>query len=291
MGIYAAVVFFGGALLAPWNYWLIQTLATTFPALAKNPFERYVTTSMMIVAVAGLYPLLRSLNIKSLRETGLVNPKGHGKELLAGLSLGLVSLATVAGLVLLSGARDLDFSLSTSRLVRRLSIAAISAAGVAVIEETLFRGGIFGGLRRVIKWPFALIVSSMIYSGVHFLEDAAFKEAITWHSGLELLPRLFGGGDPWSEVLPRFVNLTVAGMLLGLAYQRTGTLWFSIGLHCGWIFCLATYRALTESVQGTSRWLWGSGKMIDGWLALISLVLALALFARSPWGREKQASP
>ena len=38
--IYLAAVFIGGALLAPWLYWLAQTLASSFPHIANSPFHR-----------------------------------------------------------------------------------------------------------------------------------------------------------------------------------------------------------------------------------------------------------
>ena len=56
--IYIAVVFVGGALLAPWPYWLVQTGAQTSPKPANAPFHRYVNRSWLIPALAGLWPLL-----------------------------------------------------------------------------------------------------------------------------------------------------------------------------------------------------------------------------------------
>jgi hypothetical protein len=39
--IYIAVVFIGGALLAPWLYWLAQKGARTFPTIAAAPFHQF----------------------------------------------------------------------------------------------------------------------------------------------------------------------------------------------------------------------------------------------------------
>ena len=117
--------------------------------------------------------------------------------------LGLVSLAVVGGIVVAVGARDFNHTLTTARLVKKLIGAIFTAASVAVLEETLFRGGVFGGLRRVFYWPFALILSSMIYSLTHFLEGADYHSKVMWVSGLELLPRMFASDTSWAEAVPR----------------------------------------------------------------------------------------
>jgi CAAX protease family protein len=286
LGIYTAVVFIGGALLSPWVYRLVQNLGRSYPEIATTPFARYVSSTLMLVALAGLWPLLKSLSATSLRGIGLTSPLEHGRQLLGGLVLGLASLAVVAGLVVIFSARDFNHTLTSARLVKKLSGAVFTAAGVAVLEEALFRGGIFGGLRRVFHWPFALLVSSMIYSLTHFLGDVDYHSKVTWVSGLEVLPRMFGSDISLAAAVPRFLNLTLAGTLLGLAYQRTGNLWLSIGMHAGWIFWLATYRVITNETSVSATWFWGTNKMIDGWLAFLALGLTLALFSRLPLARK-----
>jgi membrane protease YdiL (CAAX protease family) len=231
--IYIVVVFFGGALLAPWLCWLAQHFAQSVPKLAAAPFHRFLDRSFLILALAGVWPLLRALGAKSLRETGLVPPYGQSKKLSGGLLLGFISLALVAGIVLLSGGRTLTAGASAGKIIGTILGAAGTAAVVATLEEILFRGGVFGGLRRMFYWPLALVLSSLIYALVHFLQRADVAGAVVWYSGLELLPRMLAGFTDFHALVPGFFSLTLAGALLGLAYQRTGNLYFSIGLHAG----------------------------------------------------------
>ena len=238
--------------------------------------------SFLILALAGVWPLLRALGAKSLRETGLVPPYGQSKKLFGGLLLGFISLAVVAGIVLVSGGRALTGGVSAGKIIETVLSAAGTAAVVATLEEILFRGGVFGGLRRMFYWPLALVLSSLIYALVHFLHRADFTGAVVWYSGLELLPRLLAGFADFHALVPGFFSLTLAGVLLGLAYQRTGNLYFSIGLHAGWIFWLKLFGAFTADVPQAATWFWGTGKMIDGWLAFIVLVLTLAVSSRLP---------
>lgn len=277
--IYVIVVFLGGALLAPWLYWLTQS-ALPGSHLAASPFHRYVDRSLLAIALIGIWPLLRSLGATSWRDVGLVKARGQWHRLAAGFALGFGSLACVAIMVLAAHGRQFNPNLTGKELVEKIAGAAVTAIVVALLEELLFRGAIFGALRKTWDWRAALIVSSMIYAIVHFLSRVDLAGPVTWSSGLELLPRKLEGFGDLKRVIPGFFNLTLAGILLGLAYQRTGNLYCSIGLHAGWIFWLKTYGTLTTAVAGSNIWLWGTNKMIDGWLALLVLAMAFLILTR-----------
>jgi membrane protease YdiL (CAAX protease family) len=86
----------------------------------------------------------------------------------------------------------------------------------------------------------------------------------------------------WAQAVPRFLNLTLVGVMLGLAYQRTGNLWFSIGMHAGWILWVKVYHLLTQPVWGSCKWFWGTVHVVDGWLATPVLILVSILITQSP---------
>jgi hypothetical protein len=291
LSVYVAVVFLGGALLAPWLYWLVQALADTFPSLAEKPFHRYVNRAMLVLALAGMVPLLRGFGATSFRAFGLVRPTGQGRRLLGGFVLGLASLALIAVTALVLEARQVAPDLTAGRVASRVAGGALTAVSVSLIEEVLFRGAIFGAFRQVTHWVTALLLSSAIYAILHFLESARQVGEVQWYSGLVLLPKMLRGFTDVERVIPGFFNLTLAGAMLALAYQRTGTLYFSIGLHAGWIFWLRVYGTLTDAKPGTSVWFWGTDRMTDGWLALLVLGLALGLLHRWLPERAQAAKP
>ncbi len=264
--IYILVVFVGGALLAPWLYWLVQSQAHLFPKLAANPFHRFVHRSLLGVALIGLWPLMRSLGATSWRDIGWVCPKGQWKKLSSGFLLGFASLAVIAVSALLFGAREINQNLASAVIAKKVSGAMATAVVVAVLEETLFRGAIFGSLKKVFHWVLALLLSSAIYAIVHFLANASWTSPVTWLSGLELLPKMLSGFVDWQQVIPGFFNLTLVGAILALAYQRTGNLYFSMGLHAGWIFWLRSVRGGYYRKGGGKRMVLGHRKN-DKWLA------------------------
>jgi membrane protease YdiL (CAAX protease family) len=288
LGIYIIVIFLGGALVAPWLYWLTQSFAPTFPHLASSPFHRFVNRSLLGLALIGLWPLLRALGARSWRDLGLVNPARQGRKLGAGFAVGFGSLAIVALTALGTGARALTEN--QAHLTRNLLGAALTAVVVAVLEEILFRGALFGTLRKVMNWGWALVISSMIYALAHFMESSRLTGPVLWHSGFDLLPRMLRGLGNWQDLVPGFFNLTLAGALLALAYQRTGNLYFSIGLHAGWIFWLKSYGVFTQGVPGANAWVWGGAKLIDGWMALLVLSTTLVVFLCLPFQSKSPAS-
>jgi uncharacterized protein len=288
--IYLIVVFVGGALLAPWLYWLVQTVAPD-SQLAHNPFHRFVNRSLLALALIGIWPLLHSLGATSLRDVGLVNPAKQWKLFLAGFAVGFGSLACAAVIILAAHERQFNSTLTFGQLASGVAGAIGTAFGVAIVEEILFRGAIFGGLRRFWDWRGALIFSSMVYAIVHFLQKADLPGPIVWSSGLQLLPQMLRGFADWDAVVPAFFNLTLVGILLGLAYQRTGNLYCSIGMHAGWIFWLRAYGMLTVAThENVTNPFWGSQKLIDSWLAFCVLAAPLLTMMLMPV-RKTRISP
>src|SRR3954462_1440219 len=168
--IYVFLVFFGGALVAPWLYWAAQSLAMHFGALqhlADRPFHRFVNRSLLLLALAGLWALLRTLGVGSWASVGLTPPRGQWRNLGAGFAWGFATLALVAGIGFLSGARSWNSNLTPLVFVKGLSGALVSAVVVALIEEVLFRGALLGSLRHFHPSALALLISSGFYALVH----------------------------------------------------------------------------------------------------------------------------
>ena len=289
LGIYLLAIFLGGAVLAPWVWHAVQAGGPWLAKAASKPFARYVVNSMLIVAVLGLWPFFRALGAKSRREIGLSGTVENADRILKGVGLGLASLAPVVGLALLTGGRVWREGLLVGVVTGKLIGAVFTAGVVAFLEEILFRGGMFGALRKVFDWRFALIVSAVAYAGAHFLEEVNFQGPVAWYSGLAVLPRMWHGLVNLQMLVPALFTLTLAGALLALAYQRTGNLYFSIGLHAGWIFWLAAGRLFTAVPANTSAWFWGTDKLIDGWLACLALGITLVVYWRLPVPRAEGA--
>jgi membrane protease YdiL (CAAX protease family) len=291
--LYLAGVFAGGALVAPWLYWGVQAAAEAIPALAgvaANPFSRFVNRALMLAAVAGLPWFVRGMGMRSWADVGLDPRHPRWRRFAAGFALGLLSLAAVCAIAVLGGARTLDTSRTPGEMAGRVAGVLATALVVGVLEELLFRGAIFGGLRRAVPWPTALLASSAVYAIVHFLARPDTPPGgVAWDTGFRVLPSMLRGMTDLHTLLPAFLSLTLAGVVLGLAYQRTGDLFASIGIHAGWIFWLKYYDALTNSVPGASPGLWGTNKLVDGWFACAAIVVVLAVVLAAGRGHPRRA--
>lgn len=277
LALYLVCVFIGGALLAPWPYHAVQALSSIFPELGEPRFHRFVHRSLLGFALLGAWPLLRSQGMASFAAMGLVPPAGQLRRLALGFSLGFGSLAVVALLNIALGGRAWNTDLSHAKLAAELVEATAVAAVVAVLEEALFRGVLFGVLARALRTGVAVWGSALIYALVHFFERPPFTDEVTWSSGLTLLPQMLRGFINVELLLPGFLSLTLAGVLLAQLYRRSGTLWISIGLHAGWIFWLRAYREVTREATVPVCTYCGSARLIDGWTTCAALVLLLVL--------------
>lgn len=78
------------------------------------------------------------------------------------------------------------------------------------VEEVLFRGLVFGNLRRK-SAAVGYLVSCLLFALLHVWQFAVVNQDITYF----LL----------------MIQYLVPGLVLAWVYDRTGTLWTSIGLH------------------------------------------------------------
>ncbi|GAA2698557.1 CPBP family intramembrane glutamic endopeptidase [Actinoplanes palleronii] len=99
--------------------------------------------------------------------------------------------------------------------------------GVATIEELLFRGVLFRIVEERWGSTIALVVSALIFGGLHLIND----------------PTAFWGA------------LAIAiegGLLAGAAYVATRSLWLPIGIHLGWNFAESGIFGATVSGSDTT---------------------------------------
>lgn len=274
--IYFVVVFVGGALLGP----VLYKITSGFGSLAKVPFHRFVDRAVLGMALICLWPLLKVMGIKSWAELGFQNGEEKWRDIVPGFLIGFCSLAVIAFFSIATGARKSHLPTSEHEIASHVLSAGLTAIVVAILEEVLFRGALFGSMRKAWRLGTALVVSSIIYALAHFVQKAPEPDVVTWGSGLAMLPQMFGKLGDVHALFPKGLVLFVAGVILAVAFQRTGSLFLSIGLHAGWIFWLKSYRFVSVPVRGEATWIWGTDELIDGWLSLLVLIGVLFVIDR-----------
>jgi membrane protease YdiL (CAAX protease family) len=153
----------------------------------------------------------------------------------------------------------------------------VAASIVPVLEELFFRGFILGVLLRSFSRLGALVLTSGLFSIVHFLkspDQTTPNDAVRWFSGFDSIAHSFGQfGDPML-LAAGFLTLFALGCILADARLQTSSLWLPIGLHAGWIFANGTFSKAAHRETLALPWL---GK--DLLVGIVPLILALASWA------------
>jgi membrane protease YdiL (CAAX protease family) len=163
---------------------------------------------------------------------------------------------------------------ATGSFLKRTMIPAVI---VPLLEEWLFRGLILGLWLRFTKPMVACLGTSLFFAFIHFLnppEGSVIADPTAAFAGFELLGKiLLHFGNPQFFVTD-FATLFGIGMILAWARLRTGALWFSIGLHAGWIAAFKGFNLLHQTVAGHPLRPWGVGADLrSGVLPLVTLAL------------------
>jgi uncharacterized protein len=271
LGVYVVGVFVVGGLVAPWLAVGVAALAQFWPVLAglaEHPFSRFVHRSLLLVAILGLWPLLKVAGMGSWGAVGWKASAGGYRRFGVGLLTVMMLMAGAGLLMLLVGARSWNAGV-TERIPAVLARAGSSGLVVGLLEEILFRGVLFGLLLRSLRLGPALVWSSVIYAALHFLGRPADPEEMRWWSGWGTVGGMISGLFMDARIIPAGLTLTMLGMLLGVCYWRTGDLFLSVGIHAGLVFSLKVLGSVTSPVAASHLWFWGSKRWIDGWLALV----------------------
>jgi membrane protease YdiL (CAAX protease family) len=271
--LYLLFVFIGAPLLSPWIYFGLQHLGA--PAI---PFRRVVDRSLLILALLAIWPLIKSLQIRSASEIGLRAFSPRDVE--RGFVFGSLLLLTAATAAILSGAAHWDAAFTPR--ANLLTSALLPAVTVPILEEILFRGAIFTSLRKTSNTTAALWISAAIYAIVHFFARPENPSHVQWNSGFTILAGMLAGFADLHTVIPGFLTLTLLGVLLALAYLKTGALYLSMGIHAALIFWIKIFNAATNPAPTANLWFWGTDRLIDGWFTFLLLAIATIVFAKFP---------
>ena len=253
LGYFGATIIFG-AVAAPILFGSAQWLAAhgIFPGLAQFDFEAFFHRALLLGALLFLWPFLRWLRIKGLRDLGLAPNRRRARDVAIGFLISALPVLCCGVFLLALG----NYTMRAHVAWEAIAAAALTATVVAIIEEMLFRGLFLGVLLRGNRPLAAALLSSGIFSIVHFLKAPdQTTTSVAWTSGFISLAHSF---DQFTEpmlVLAGFTTLFLIGVILAHARLCTGSLWLPIGLHAGWIFASAAFGKIAHREIVALPWL------------------------------------
>jgi membrane protease YdiL (CAAX protease family) len=219
-----------------------------------------------ILTAAGFAFFLRVLDYSQaplLPALGLPVDPTAGRQWATGLALGGILMTADVIFVACFGSIQFHLHLNRYMILRALAVAFLLLFG-ALSEELSFRGYPFQKLTESLGAFWAVVALSALFGAVHLWNPDA-RGILSWS----------------------FFNTLGVGLLFALARIRTGSLWFSFGLHFGWNFFqgavfglpVSGLREFTTFVIGTAH---GSSALTGGAYgpeasATCTIVLVLAL--------------
>ena len=292
--IWVAASLVSAAVIAPWLYrggkWLAAVAAEReLPGLIESlagscgraDFDRFFDRALLLSALLWLPLLLRRIRRLRLAGEPVSEPRRRFPvaSIAAQVLIGFAIAAALLGLlgILLDAAGAYALKPEPPGLGKFFRKAVIPAVAAPLIEEWLFRGLLLGLWLRFARPAMAVAGTSLVFAFVHFLKPPdGYEIVVPGHplAGFELLGKiLLHFTDPLFFVTD-FATLLVVGLILAWARLRTGALWFSMGLHAGWVFAFKCFNLLYQSIHPHSLRPWGIGESLrSGMLPLLMLGL------------------
>lgn len=222
---------------------------------------------ILIAAFLSLFIVRKLISRQSLTSAGLGGVKWPA-EFGEGWLLGTLLVATGYVLLVLSGmAQSQGWYFVPATFLGWLLLFILQP----FVEELLFRGYLMTLLARYFDMKIALIVSSLAFAIVHASND-----------GFTVMG---------------FITISIAGILFGLLFLKTGQLWLATGMHAAWnftqgvVFGFPTSGIRTYSITRTSTsgpaWLSGGSFGFEGSILAILVVIAAIWWYRKYLKEER----
>ena len=197
--------------------WTVKTATPLRHALAtlSKQLAPAFVAYLLLVKLIEQRPL-RELSVRDMAISGPV-----------GLVVGALLFSTVVAVLWLLGVYHV---VGTNAVVDWLPQILVAGIGAGIGEEIIMRGVLFRIVEEGRGTWFALAVSALVFGGAHIANP---------------------GATVWSSI----AIAIEAGVMLGLLYHVTRSLWACIGLHAAW-----------NIMQGTVYGIPVSGGIMQGWL-------------------------
>ena len=183
---------------------LIQLIGHHLPHAAR-PLWLVAAECVYAVAMLWLYTLLvRFFERRPLSELA---PRDMARYAAGGVVVGFMLFSSVLALLYLGGLVHFVQFGGAADVTIQASVSLAAAIG----EELLFRGAIFRITEEWLGTTVALIISAFLFGAAHALNTGA-------------------------TLIGVLAIALEAGVLLGVAYSASRSLWLPIGIHFGWNF-------------------------------------------------------
>ena len=258
-------------------------VAATLAAMGlRFPFPRIFDRTVMVTLLVAMLIGSRAMGFGALMRAGFAAPRANLARAAIGLGIALAAIATLFAFALASRAGGAP---TVGALAVRAAQFILPAILIGIIEEGFFRAFLLGGMRRDFGSRGALVVSSIFYAAAHLVRSPKHYYVTGFHAGAglgNLTASAAQLGHPIASAAT-LIGLFLLGMVLGEAFLLSGTVWFSVGLHSGFIMGAKTWGLIAQGGAPVSRWIAGPGPVPliaapAAWMIALALLVLLPKF-------------
>ena len=220
----------------------------------------------------------RDLNLDSLVSRGFKHPLAPSvARAIRGFVVAMCAIAILFALAFAVGGAGAGDHTAAAALIPKYLLSAIA---IAIIEEAFFRAFLLGGMMEDFGNRVALIASAAIYALAHLVRSPA-RYYVSGYQPAAGLFNLAHSVDQFSNpaiAIPTLIGLFLLGLVLGEAYILTGSVYFSMGLHCGFVLGSKLWPKIILNRAAISWWIAGGGAipLIGGAAAWVIAIVILA---------------
>lgn len=245
----------------------------------RFPFPRIFDRVVMVALFAAMALIWRRLNLPELLRRGFASPRVNARRALRGFGVAAAVISIFLAAALAIGAIGHGRIHHAAHLVPKYLLSAIA---IGLLEEGFFRAVLFGGMRDEFGRTGALLASSLVYAMAHLVRAPAHFYVTTLEpgAGFRTLAMSFAQFSHPSAAVPTLVGLFLLGIVLAEGYLMTGTVYFSAGLHAGFVMGAKLWPRLIAYRAHLPGWFTGWGHIplisgVGGWVAAAVLLLLL----------------
>jgi membrane protease YdiL (CAAX protease family) len=271
------------AVLLAWPAWL-----AAHALVPEWQFHRIVGRLWILLLLAGLLLALRRLGIRGRDDWGYGLPRpAFLREAGAGFAIGVATMLPMTLAMAALGILRLRPEFGGVMLAGAVGAGLAAGFGVAVLEETFFRGVMYRAIERESGFALAAWGTTLAYAAIHFFARSKIPaDEVAADSGLRLLTASLGHFAHPLPVLDSFVTLVAVGLLLAFVRRRTGAIAAPIGLHMGWVAVMkATIVTTRVNEDAAAAFLVGPFDGYTGWLVAAWAAILFAVAWSRGWLR------
>ena len=244
----------------------------------RYPFPRIFDRTVMATLFLAMLFAARDLNLGSLLSRGFKHPLAPSvARAIRGFLVAMCAIAILFALALAVGGAGVGDHEAAAALIPKYLLSAIA---IALIEEAFFRAFLLGGMMEDFGNRVALIASAAIYALAHLVRSPT-RYYISGYEPAAGLFNLAHSVDQFKDpaiAIPTLIGLFLLGLVLGEAYILTGSVYFSMGLHCGFVLGSKLWPKVILNRAAISWWIAGGGAipLIGGAAAWVIAIVILA---------------